>query len=83
MRCLAAAVNDLGSGKHAWPRWWLTETTRWSESSAARDDHETQYIWAIAPCEHALFVPQTLSNASFIVPLMYDTRHPRATVAKG
>ena len=32
MRCLAAAANDLGSCKHAWPGWWPTETTQWSES---------------------------------------------------
>lgn len=32
MRCLAAAANDLGGGKHAWPRRWPTETTQWSES---------------------------------------------------
>lgn len=32
MRCPAAAADDLGSGVHASPCWWPTETTQWSES---------------------------------------------------
>jgi len=32
MRSPAAAANDLGSGVHASPCWWPTETTQWSES---------------------------------------------------
>ena len=54
---VAASTHGLAGGQ--------PKQRNGARASVRRDDQGTQYIWAIAPCGHALFALQTLSNASF------------------